>query len=115
MIYYKRSIVLVELIFSLVLFSIIAFISVDMTLKLYKKNKTDTNIIKSNLLLESTRLFLMKNNNLKYTSFKDKKLFYKTNLLLTDVSRYILTTNLGINHIDICINDDTICQKWDIK
>jgi len=110
----KNSIVLIELLFSIVLFSIIGFMVVDITYNIYLKNKTETNTIYSNMLLETTRLFLLKNNHLNLLNLVDDKLYYDNNLLLDKVSSYTISLD-DISTINICIEDNTYCQQWKIS
>ncbi|MEA3498201.1 MAG: hypothetical protein U9R16_03990 [Campylobacterota bacterium] len=111
----KRSIVLVELIFSIALFSIIAIYSMNILVSLYGKNNISTLQTQNNIKLETTRLFLIKNNNFTDIRYIDSTLYFKNNILLDEISKYSLTISNKIATIDICIKNNTICQKWKIK
>lgn len=111
----RKSAVLIELIFSITLFSIIIIGSMKMVLVLYQKNhqstKNSINIIK----LEATRAFLIKNNNISNLNFVDSFLYYDGELLLDNISKFNILVSLNIATIDICLNKDSICQQWKIK
>jgi hypothetical protein len=110
----KHSIVLLELIVSIVLFSIIALITTDISFNLYRKNTTKVYQTFSNLKLETTRLFLVK-NGVSNISYSDDSLYFGNDLLLDNISLYETTTNGFITTIDICIDKNSICQQWKIK
>ena len=111
----KRSIALLEVIISLILFSIIAIVSSKMVYSLIEKNSTDTFIVQNNLILETTRLFLTKQNDFSKLTKSDTSLYYDSNLLLENVSQYDLSKVNDIVTINICIYDGQICQVWKIK
>ena len=111
----KRSIVLLEVIISLILFSIIAIVSSKMVFSLVQKNSSDTFIVQNNLMLETTRLFLTKNSNYLKVTQSDTSLYYENNLLLENISSYKLSKANDITTINICIYDNKICQVWKIK
>ena len=113
----KKSIVLLELIISLLLFSIIAVVSSKMMYTLVKTNTSDLFITENNLILETTRLFLIKQNTLISLELRDTKLYFQNHLLLKNVSKYKYTLNkiFGIVTINICVHDNKICQIWKIK
>jgi len=106
----KKSIVLLELIFAIVLFSIISIITSKTILKMYKKDFNTRNILNTNLQLESTRLYIIKQNNLNNITFKNNKLFYDDNLLLKDVTKFAINKTIKYNSVVICIKN--ICQNW---
>ena len=107
--------VLLEVLISLILFSIIAIVSSKMVLSLVSKNTNDTFILENNLVLETTRLFISKQNDLTKLEYKDTNLYFQSNLLLENISRYKISSTSTILTIDICIYDDAICQIWKIK
>jgi len=111
----KKSIVLLELIISLLLFSIIAVVSSKMMYTLVKTNTSDLFITENNLILETTRLFLIKQNTLSDVEFRDAKLYFQNYLLLKNVSHYSSRPYDGIVTINICVHDNKICQTWKIK
>lgn len=107
--------VLFELLISILLFSIVSIFSLKIILELYKKNETSYFQTVNILKLESTRLFLTKNNDFSKLTFSNDKLNYNGDLLLSDVSKYNLKVANDIASIDICIYDNKICQIWKIK
>ena len=111
----RQSIVLLEVVFSLLLFSIVAIVSSKMIFALVEKNTTDTFITENNLVLETTRLFLAKQDNLESVNLIGEELFFNSHLLLKNVSKYNTTQSGTLKIIDICIYQDTICQVWKIK
>jgi len=111
----KRSIVLLEVIFSIVLFSIIASYSMNILLSLNEKHSLTTFQTHNNIKLETTRLFLIKNNNFENIRYDNSILYFKHNILLDNISLYNLTILDNIATINICIYENKICQKWKIK
>ncbi|PIF04258.1 MAG: hypothetical protein CSA86_02775 [Arcobacter sp.] len=111
----KRSIILLEVLISLLLFSIIAIVSSKMVYTLVLKNNTDSFIAEKNLVLETTRLFLSKNKDFTKLTKSGTDLYYGSNLLLENISKYELLTSNNITTIDICICKNSICQEWKIK
>jgi hypothetical protein len=107
--------VLLELIFSIVLFSILGLITTNISFNLYKKNSTKTYQTFTNLKLETTRLFLIK-NGVQNISYSSGSLYFGTNLLLSNISSYSMVSNgTVVNTIDICIDENSVCQQWKIK
>ena len=111
----KRSIVLVEVIFSIVLFSIVIIYSMNILLTLYKTNNNKVFQTSNNIKLETTRLFLIKNNDFSLVEYSDDVLKFDNNLLLDNISSYNLDINSSLATINICIFEDKICQTWKIK
>ena len=103
-----------ELIFSIVLFSIIALITTDISFNLYKKNSTKTYQTFTNLKLETTRLFLVK-HGISNISYSENSLYFGTDLLLDNISSYQSSVSGAIATVDICIDDNSICQQWKIR
>lgn len=85
-----------------------------MVFKLSKKSTNDTYILENNLLLETTRLFLSKQNDLSKLKQIDTSLYFDDNLLLENISKYKKSPQEKINLINICIYGDSICQIWKI-
>lgn len=106
--------VLLELIFSIVLFSIIGLMVTDISFNLYRKNSTKVYQTFTNLKLETTRLFLVK-NGLENIQYQDNSLYFGTNILLDNISSYQVLTNATLTTIDICIDKNSICQQWKIR
>jgi len=111
----KKSVVLIEVIFSIVLFSIIVIGSMKMVYSLYKTTNTNTFETVNNIKLESTRLFLIKNNDMTKLHLNEGELFFDDNLLLNEVSTFKITNSSNIANIHICLYEDVICQTWKIK
>jgi len=111
----KKSIVILEVLISLILFSIIAIVSSKMVFSLVEKNTNDTSIVENNLILETTRLFLNKQNDFSKIKKIDTNLYFESNLLLENISRYEVSSTSTIITIDICIYENSICQIWKIK
>ena len=111
----NRSIVLVEVIFSIVLFSIIAAYSMNILVSLSNKKNTTTFQTHNNIKLETTRLFLIKNNDFNHIRYDNSVLYFKNNILLNNISLYNLVSSNKIFTINICIYDNSICQTWKIK
>ena len=111
----KRSIVLVEVIFSIALFSIIAIYSMNILVSITKNSKITLLQTNGNIVLETTRLFLMKNNDFTQIKYQDNILYFKSNILLDNISKYDINIVDKIATIDICIDQNNICQNWKIK
>jgi type II secretory pathway component PulJ len=114
----KKAIVLVEVILSIAIFSIIALVTTKTAFSLYKHNTLNQSQTYNNLKLESTRLFLIKNNDFSKVKFENSSLYYDNNLLLHNIESYSSSIQNNINTIDICIyikTKDKICQTWKIK
>jgi len=86
-----------------------------MVYSLVHKNSTDTFTIQNNLILETTRLFLTKNKDLTKLIEIDTNLYYGSNLLLENISKYKISKVASITTINICIYNNTVCQIWKIK
>ncbi|MEA2019595.1 MAG: hypothetical protein U9N59_14235 [Campylobacterota bacterium] len=86
-----------------------------MIFSLYEKNNTKTFQTHNNIKLESTRLFLIKNNEFSKLKIEDESLYYDENLLLDNISTFKIETEDSLNTIDICIYEDKICQVWKIN
>ena len=106
----SKSFVLVEVIFSVVLFSIIMFYTLNSTLTLQIENKKSYERLTNIILLESTKIFLEKKNNFSPIKFEDDKLYYDNNLLLSGIKSYSLSNDAKFKVIDICLKN--ICQQW---
>jgi len=111
----KKSMVLLELIVSLLLFSILAISSSKMAFLLIKENKDTSLMVQNNLILETTRLFFTKHLNFVAYNLIDSKLYFESHLLLENISKFELTDVGEIRTIDICIYEDSICQVWKIR
>jgi len=111
----RSSVVLLEVIISLVLFSLLAFGTMEFLFSM-RKGTYDTSFSLTNLLkLESTKMFLTHNNDLSKLQYTNGSLFYSGDLLLDKVSSFQRIDTIVFSAIDICIQDDRICQHWKIK
>ncbi len=86
-----------------------------MLLALYDKNYQTTFQSQNSIKLEATRLFLVKNNDMSKLVFNSSSLYFKNDLLLDEVSSFSINTVVNLTNIDICIEQDKICQTWKIK
>jgi hypothetical protein len=111
----KSGFILLEVLVSIVLFSIIALGTVEFIFSLRQSNIETTNGIVNSLKLESTRLFLGKNTDFSLLNLSGGNLYFNGNLLLDQISRYQLNVVGDIATFDICIQDNKICQIWKIK
>ncbi len=87
----------------------------NILLSLYEKKNTTTSQTLNKIKLETTRLFLVKNNDFTNIRFDNSILYFNNNILLDNISLYNLTILDKITTINICINDNTICQNWKIE
>jgi hypothetical protein len=104
----SKSFVLVEVIFSVVLFSIIMFYTLNSTLTLQIENKKSYERLTNIILLESTKIFLEKKNNFSPIKFEDDKLYYDNNLLLSGIKSYSLSNDAKFKVIDICLLESQV-------
>ncbi|MEA3354410.1 MAG: hypothetical protein U9Q33_11395 [Campylobacterota bacterium] len=110
----RTSMVLVEVILSVVLFSIVLLYSLNVTLTVYEKNNKELNYATTKLKLETARLFLLKHKDLSKLLFVDNILFYDNNILIDNVISFnIQEESNNIKSIDITVDDLT--QNWKIK
>ena len=107
--------VLLELIVSLLLFSLLAIISSKMLFSLIKENKNSTFVVQNNLILETTRLFFTKHTDVNKYQLIGTDIYFENNLLLENISKFEFTELNNIRTIDICLYENTICEKWKIK
>lgn len=82
---------------------------------LTQQNKERSFIVENNLLLETTRLFVSKQNNLSQIKYRNTNLYFENNLLLKNVSKYEIHKNMNISNIEICLYQNSICQTWKIE
>ena len=116
----KKSIILLEIIFTVVLLSIIYLITVKYIYTINEKNKTNYTTNLTKIAFETTRLFLISTlkaeQNLNQISYRDKQIFYNDKLLQNKVESFDLTKINDIYKVNICINlSNNICQTWIIK
>ncbi len=116
----RISLILLELIFSIVLLSIIFLTTTKVLFEVNKKNKSDFTTNLTKIEFETTKLFLtatlQKDKNLNQIIYNDNKLFFNTNLLQDNVTAFSIKQNNQIYTIDICIDlYNNICQTWIIK
>ena len=99
---------------SLLLFSIIVIVSSKMVFSLVKENHLNAFYVEKSIILETTRLFLSKNNNFTKLQMKNEKLYFDNNLLLENISKFEISEINNIKSIKICIENNEICQIWKI-
>jgi hypothetical protein len=86
-----------------------------MVFSLVKENHLNTFYVEKTIILETTRLFLSKNNDFTKLQFKDEKLYFDNNLLLEHISKFVISEINNIKNINICIENDEICQVWKLR
>ena len=111
---YKDSFVLLELIFSIILSGVLFGYLLNNILELKFTNKVSYSRLFAILELESTKLFLEKHNSFKDIKYLDGILYYKTNILLKDISFFNKISLDNYTKIKICLKNN-ICQEWYIK
>jgi type II secretory pathway component PulJ len=111
----SKGVVLLEVIISLVLFSFLAIGTVKLMFSFSKTTQYNTNTLSTLLKLESTQLFIQNNQNTHKLSVNNEILYYESNLLLDKVSQFSISKTGTLVTIDICIDQDSICQKWKIR
>jgi Tfp pilus assembly protein PilV len=111
----QRGVVLLEVLVSLLLFSFLALGSVKLIYSFTQTTQQNTQALTTLLVLESTQLFIRNNQNTHKLLFQNNALYYEGELLLDNVSKYEITKVGTIATIDICIDQDKVCQQWKIK
>jgi type II secretory pathway pseudopilin PulG len=116
----RQSIVLVELIFVIVLLSIIFLTTTKFLFAIQDKNRVNFTTNLTKIEFETTRLFLINKlhiqSNLNLVSYSDNKIFYNGWLLQDNVSSFIISNDNNMYNIDICIDlYNNICQNWILK
>ncbi len=109
-----------ELIFVIVLLSIIFLTTTKFIFAIYDKNKSNYTTNLTKIEFESTRLFLInilkEESNLNSIAYEDDKIYFNDNILQNNVTNFLVIENNGIFTIDICIKlHNNICQEWIIK
>lgn len=115
-----KSIILFELIVSIVLLSIIFLTTTTILLEVKEKNRLNFRTNLTKLEFETTKLFLTnilkEKQNLNQITYKDNQLFSNHNLLQENITNFSIKQQNQIYTIDICINlYINICQTWVIK
>ena len=117
---YKKSISLIEILFILIISSVLLLSISNITLNLNQKNNNDylKNILK--IEFESTRLFLQKkiaiDKNLSNLNYLNKTLYYNNNILVKNVESFLKTNSNDIIILNICLkNKIQLCQDIRIK
>ena len=116
----RKSIILLEIIFTIVLLSIIYLTTTKFIFAINEKNKINYTTTLTKLEFETTRLFLIatlqKEQCLNEIKYIDKKLYFNDNILQDNVNKFNLTKLNDVYKVEICINlYDDICQSWIIK
>ena len=105
----KKSFSLIEIILSIFIMSLITVFSMTFYKDIFFTNKKvfDNELYK--LKLFNTKLFLEKNRELNFLTYKNSILYFKNSPLLKEVSFYKIDENLKYYDLSICIKDK-ICQ-----
>jgi len=116
----RQSIILLELIFVIVLLSVIFLTTTKFLFAIQEKNKVNFTTNLTKIEFETTRLFLInklhKDSNLSLLKYSNKALFYNGILLQNKVSSFSKSDSNNTYTINICIDLYTkICQEWIIK
>ena len=116
----RKSVILLELIFVIVLLSIIFLTTTKFIFAIYDKNKSNYTTNLTKIEFESTRLFLInllkEDRNLNSITYLDNKIYFNDNILQDNVTSFSKLENNGIYTINICVKlHNNICQKWVIK
>jgi len=115
-----RSMILLEIIFTVVLLSIIYLTTAKFIFAVNEKNKINYTTNLTKIEFETTRLFLLttlkKEQNFNKIKYIDKKLFFNDDLLQNNVESFSLTKIDDSYKVDICIKlFDNICQSWIVR
>ena len=115
-----NSFILLEIVFSIILLSIIFITSTKLILDINKKNKNNYSNNISKLELETTKLFLLNKlhseYNLNYITYSDDKVFYDSNILLKNVTDFRIKKEDNTYNVYICINIyNEFCLNWILK
>jgi hypothetical protein len=111
----KKSIVLFELLVSIVVISIITISTMTFSFNLYKQNDKNLQLNILKIDLESTKIFL-EENNFSDIKYENNRLFYNTNILLDGVTKFEKIYQNNIYTINICLkNKYLVCKEWKIK
>ncbi len=106
----KKSFTLLEMIFVLLLTSVIISSTV-LFIKNMKENNTD--VLQNRILdidLEATFVFIQNNiKKIKALNYKKKNLYFENKLLLENVSSFSIEQNNKIYILNICVKN--ICKK----
>lgn len=106
----KNSFTLIEVIFTITIFSIISISIVTFLKTINEKNLSDYKKEVYTLDINSTFLLLEKNMYMiDKVKLKENKLFLENIVLLEDVSKFEIIKNKKIYYIKICI--DNLCKK----
>ena len=83
---------------------------------LHSKSNDTFTFTYNSLNLETTRLYLQKNNRQDKIKYENGILFYDNYILLDRVNKFELTSNNQYSTINICIDSQNkTCQVWNIK
>lgn len=100
-----------EFIISVTLFSIILIVVTNNSLVLYHKNTQTSQQTYLNLQLEATQAFIKKHHP-SHIVYKENSLYFENHLLLEKVSLYTFSQKNHLVTINICVEDNSFCQKW---
>lgn len=114
----KKSIILFELLITIILFSILSIYSLNFSLELFIQNQKNFQQNIQKIDLENLKIFIQRkliNNefSLQDLSLDKSNLYYENSLLQDDISLFDITQNNGLFTINVCIKkSDQMCSKW---
>jgi competence protein ComGC len=113
---HKKSFTLLEIIFSIVIISVVVISALNMMNILNTKNNNTYKTTVTKIDIEATRLFLENKTStdkkLDKLLYKKKKLYYDNGLLLNNISSFSKTLHPNNTEINFCITiDKEFCTK----
>ena len=106
----KKSFTLLEVVFVLLISSVIISSTVLFIKNMQENNKHNLQRRVLDIDLMSTFIFIQNNiKDVKYLKYENKNLYFKNKLLLENLSSFIIEKNQKIYSINICIKN--ICKK----
>ncbi|APW64996.1 MULTISPECIES: hypothetical protein [Arcobacteraceae] len=112
----KNSFTILEIILSILISSLVIINTSYFSNELFQTNKNMQKVEELKLDLLSTKIFLQKNNqNLENTlSYSNDTIYFKTNILLKDVSDF--TISKKENYYEITLElEEKIKENWKIR
>ncbi len=114
----KKSIVLFELLISIVLVSIISIYTLNFSFNIFEQNSKNHHLNIAKIDLESTKLFLQNKkdsneNIISQLQYTNEELLYNNQLLLKYVTKFEISSSGDLIKIDICLKEKfEICKSW---